>query len=452
MERPEYWRFWRDLPTNGRIGLFQSAWYSRPFLDRVYERINDAEFDEALERSANFEKYLADDGALIINFWMHLGRKFQKKRFKQLEKNPLTEWRVTEQDWEHWRKYDAFVAAAEQAIMRTSTGQAPWHIVEGFDARYRNLTVGRIILNGIISHLEEWELRRDVAAAREARNSGQDPSSPEKNALRLEGIRVAAEASAEDQIASTGVIPVSSNRTILSALDMSQSLEKKSYPRLLEQYQGLLNRGARCAFERGISTILVFEGWDASGKGGAIRRVVSAIGARGLQVIPIAAPTDEEANHHYLWRFWRHLSRAGRATIFDRSWYGRVLVERVENLASEPEWKRAYAEINEFENQLVQHGIVLCKFWMNVTKEEQLARFEARKETPHKSWKLTDGDWRNRERWSEYETAVNDMVERTSTSRTPWTLIEANDKKFARIKVLKTITNQLTRRLEEPEA
>ena len=183
----------------------------------------------------------------------------------------------------------------------------------------------------------------------------------------------------------------------------------------------------------------MFEGWDAAGKGGAIRRIVAALDARDYRVIPIAAPTEEERAQHYLWRFWRHLSRAGRMTIFDRSWYGRVLVERVEGFAQEAEWKRAYAEINDFEDQLVRHGIVLCKFWFHISKEEQLARFKAREGTPYKRWKLTDEDWRNREKWDEYEEAVDDMIEHTSTMLAPWTLVEANDKRFARVKVLKTV-------------
>jgi polyphosphate kinase 2 (PPK2 family) len=224
---------------------------------------------------------------------------------------------------------------------------------------------------------------------------------------------------------------------------MTLALGKTKYAKLLEQHQGALNQQARKAHDLGLSTILVFEGADAAGKGGAIRRVVAALDARGTQVIPIAAPTDEELAHHYLWRFWRHLSRAGRVTIFDRSWYGRVLVERIEGYATETEWKRAYAEISDFEDQLVRHGVVLCKFWMHITADEQLKRFKEREKIPYKRWKLTPDDWRNRDRWDEYEHAVNDMVERTSTVHAPWTLVEANDKRFARIKVLETITTQL---------
>lgn len=230
---------------------------------------------------------------------------------------------------------------------------------------------------------------------------------------------------------------------MLARLDMSKRLDKEAYPRLLEKCQGVLNRLQRQAHDKGVSTVLVFEGWDASGKGGVVRRVTAAVDARAYQVIPIAVPTDEERAHHYLWRFWRHLSRAGRVTIFDRSWYGRVLVERVEGLASTDEWMRAYSEINQFEAQLVEHGIVLLKFWMHVTKDEQLRRFRERARLAYKRWKLTKEDWRNREKWADYERAVDEMVARTSTRRAPWTLVEGNDKAYTRIKVLRTICDRL---------
>ncbi len=224
---------------------------------------------------------------------------------------------------------------------------------------------------------------------------------------------------------------------------MSQWVTESDYKTELERLQGRLNVLHRKAQRRGASTILVFEGWDAAGKGGAIRRLTAAIDARAYQVIPIAAPTEDERAQHYLWRFWRHLARRGRVTIFDRSWYGRLLVERVEGFATEAEWTRASAEINQFESQLAAHGIVLVKFWIHITEDEQLRRFRARQKASYKRWKLTDEDWRNRKQWSAYERAVNDMVERTSTRQAPWTLVEANDKYFARLKVLETVCQRL---------
>jgi polyphosphate:AMP phosphotransferase len=436
-ERPEFWRYWRDLPEKGRIGLFLSCWYSRPLLDRVHGRASEAEFDEALDRIVAFEKMLADDGALILKFWMHLGRDEQKKRLKALEKDPLTRWRVSQAEWDHWHLYNEFIAADERLIMRTSTGNTSWQIVEGLDKRYRSLTVGTAILNGVRRHLDEMAARRKVAAELQAKRA-QARTQSEAGKPLGDGERPAL------------VAPLP-RVTILSRLDMTQNVARKHYSEQRERYQGELNRLCRRAKELGMSTILVFEGWDAAGKGGAVRRVTGALDARDYQVIPIAAPTDEERAHHYLWRFWRHLSRAGRLTIFDRSWYGRVLVERVEGFAREREWKRAYSEINDFEDQLVRHGVVLAKFWIHITKEEQLQRFKQREDTVYKKWKLTEEDWRNREQWNDYETAINDMVERTSTMQAPWTLVEGNDKRFARIKVLQTACRAVADGIERTE-
>lgn len=408
-ERPEQWRFWRDLPPRGRIGLFLSAWYSRPVIDRAYRRISRVEFEDRLLRLAEFERTLADDGALILKFWMHLDKKAQRKQLTTLERDPLTRWRVTKLQWKHWKMYDRFIDAAEQAIRTTSTGHAPWTIVEGRDEEYRSLTVGEALRTAI-----DRRLAHQPAAG--PKRSKQRHSQP--------GATV-------------------SGPTVLSALDMSQHLDKRAFERELLKWQGTLNRLQRRAAQAGVSTILVFEGVDAAGKGGAIRRVTAALDARQYQVIPIAAPTDEERSHHYLWRFWRHLPRGGRVTIFDRSWYGRVLVERVEGLASPEEWGRAYAEINQFEDQLTDHGIVLLKYWIHVTKDEQLRRFTARQKSPFKSWKITREDWRNRRNWRAYEEAANEMVERTSTRNAPWALVPGNDKHHARIMVLRTACERL---------
>ncbi|MGF1613639.1 MAG: polyphosphate:AMP phosphotransferase [Gammaproteobacteria bacterium] len=430
-ERPEYWRFWRDLPPKGQVGMFLSAWYSKPVLDMAYGRIDLPNFDERLDRIIAFENALADDRAVILKFWMHLSRIAQKRRLKAMEKDPLLRWRVTEVDWQHWRMYDRFIEAAERTIMRTSTAKGPWFIVEGADERYRSLAVGTIIRDGIRKRLEEVRLEADHRANR-ASTVSDNPGTP----TVIQGTATV--------LGNTG----SPLRTVLSALDMAKSLDKTAYPLQLKRYQAKLNLLHRTALQAGTSTIVVFEGPDAAGKGGAIRRLTEALDARNYQVIPTAAPTDEERAQHYLWRFWRHLSRAGRFTIFDRSWYGRVLVERVEGFASEAELGRAYGEINDFEAQLIEHGIVLLKYWLHITKDEQHQRFKAREETPHKQWKLTDEDWRNREKWDAYEIAVNDMVEHTSTSLSPWILVEGNDKRFARIKVFKTLCAKLEEKLK----
>ena len=423
-ERPEFWRFWRDLPAYGRIGLFLSSWYSRPLLDRVYNQIDEAEFNKSLDSIVNFEKALSDDGTLVLKFWMHLSKKEQKKRLKELEKDELTSWRVKEVDWDNWRLYEKFEEAAERVIMKTSTGESPWCIVEGSDRAFRSLTVATIIRDEINKHLEKYENISD---------NGQTHSVNE---------------APKDETLSDSVSLLKS-ATVLDVMDMSQSLTKKQYTKELQEWQAKVNQLQRNALKNKISTIMLFEGPDAAGKGGAIRRLTAALDARNYQVLPIAAPTDEERAHHYLWRFWRHLPRAGKITIFDRSWYGRVLVERVENLATEEEWRRAYAEINAFEEMLTDSGIILLKFWIHITKDEQYKRFKLREETPHKQWKLTDEDWRNREKWDEYELAVNDIVEHTSTRVAPWNLIEGNDKRHARVKVIKTVCERMEDALKD---
>jgi polyphosphate:AMP phosphotransferase len=419
-ERPRLWRYWRDLPPRGRIALFLSAWYSSPIRHRVARRISTSEFDGLLDQVAAFERALADDGAVILKFWMHLSKAAQKTRLASFEKDPLQRWRVTKEQWRHWRMFDRFVAAADRAIRRTSTDQAPWHIVEGEDEHYRSVVVGVELRDAI---------RRGLERAHEGRT------------------RSRATTKTREGRAERAIDRVARQFNVLDNLDLSRQLSDARFKTRLAEQQSRLNLLQRRARQRGVSTIAVFEGWDASGKGGAIRRVTGALDARDYDVIPVAAPTEEERAHHYLWRFWRHLSRAGRLTIFDRSWYGRVLVERVEGFAKEDEYMRAYGEINQFEEQLVAHGILVVKFWLHVSKEEQLKRFRDRTRTSYKKWKIGDEDWRNRGRWTDYTIAVNDMVARTSTRIAPWTLIEGNDKNFARVKVLTTLADRMEDRL-----
>ena len=356
---------------------------------------------------------------------MHLDKKAQRRRLEALEQDPLTRWRVTKTHWKHWKMYERFIAAAEQAIRSTSSGRAPWMIVEGADEHYRSLTVGEALCEAVGQRLADQSTRPNTPAIRRAATTG---------GVADEG----------DHASASQTAGRTARRTILASLDLSKRLDKASFAGKLLRYQGQLHQLTRRAAEQGISTILVFEGWDAAGKGGGIRRVTAALDARQYQVIPIAAPTDEERAHHYLWRFWRHLPRAGRLTIFDRSWYGRVLVERVEGFATPAEWRRAYAEINQFEEELDDHGIVVVKFWLHITPDEQLRRFKEREQSSFKNWKITEEDWRNRAKWGAYELAVNDMVERTSTRRAKWTLVEANDKYFARIKIVQTTCARLS--------
>lgn len=420
-QRPVFWRFWRDLPPKGQIGLYLSGRYSSPLIDFVYEKIDEIEFRHQLDRILAFERMLADDGTLILKFWMHLGRVQQKKRMKALEKDPLQKWRVDEDDWRHWKLYDKFIAAAELLIAHTSTGDAPWHIVEGQDHNFRSLRTGEIILNAINKHNEESQLNGKIINEIENQSKNNNHS---------------------DLPSAKGVN--GEFKTVLDSLDPTKSLSKKDYRHKMLEYTSELHQLQDRASKNGISTILVFEGPDAAGKGGIIRRLINALDAVDYKIAAFGAPSDEEMNHHYLWRFWKRLPLAGHMTIFDRSWYGRVLVERVEGFATEAEWERAYAEINEFESQLVERNIVLLKFWINVTREEQLARFQARKETPHKRWKLNEEDWRNRNNWDKYNLAVHDMVQKTSTAIAPWILVEGNSKLYSRARVMQTVCEKLS--------
>jgi len=401
LAHPPMWRFWRALPVRGKIGIFFGSWYTAPIIDLVYGRTKGRDLDRAMEGVIRFERMLLDEGALILKFWLHLSKEVQKRRLEKLERNPETRWRVTETEWAHFKLYDKFRTISERALMHTSTPDAPWIIVEGVDPRYRYLTIGKEILG----------------ALRE----------------RLHG---------EAQVASPKPLPVLppvEDKFLLKSLDFSQKMTKKEYDRELEKYQRKLNLLVRSRKFRKISAILVFEGADAAGKGGAVRRVTGALDPRSYRIIPIAAPTQEEKLHPYLWRFWRNIPRNGNFTIFDRSWYGRLLVERVEGFCSPADWMRAYGEINDFEEQLARSGGVVIKFWLSITKEEQLKRFKEREVTGFKRFKITEEDWRNRRKWRKYEVAVGEMIDRTSTDTAPWTVVEANNKYYARIKILKEI-------------
>jgi polyphosphate:AMP phosphotransferase len=411
-ERPPMWRFWRALPPRGRIGIFFGGWHTEPIVGRVLRDIKSAEFEQQLADIVAFERLLVEDGALLLKFWMHLSKARQKKRLKSLEKDPHTRWRVTDADWEQFELYDRFRKMSSEALRRTSTGDAPWTIVDASDRRFQMLAVGRTLLARL----------REQLRGRASPPPAVEPSAP--------------------VVPSTAPLGA---RTILSGLDLTQKLDDEEYERRLGDAQGGLASISRKAAAKGISTVVVMEGVDAAGKGGAVRRLTSALDARLYRVVPIAAPTEDERKHPYLWRFWRHVPRAGRFTIFDRSWYGRVLVERVERFCAPTDWQRAYAELNDFEEQLIERGVVVVKFWMHISGEEQLRRFRERESTPWKQFKITEEDWRNRNKWPDYEQAVNDMIERTSTEIAPWTIVESEDKRFARVKVLETVRAALER-------
>jgi len=410
LERPYMWRYWRKLPPKGKIGIFFGSWYTSPIVDHALGQTKNAELDQSMERITRFEKMLADEGALILKFWFHLSKEQQHKRLKSLSKDPETSWRVSDLEWENFKLYDKFARISEHAIRQTSTNEAPWTIVEGADAHYRSLTVGKTILQAIRQRL--------------------DTPKDTKTAVVIPPI-----------------LPAIDDVLLIHTLDMTQQLSKKNYEAELEKWQRQLALLTRHKNFGKISVVAVFEGNDAAGKGGSIRRITSALDARQYRVVPIAAPTEDERAQPYLWRFWRHLPRKGRLAIFDRSWYGRVLVERIEGFCPREDWMRAYGEINDFEEQLVRNRSVIVKYWLATTKDEQLRRFEEREKTGFKRFKITEEDWRNREKWEEYEIAVCDMIDRTSSEIAPWTLVEANDKYFARIKVLKSLCKAIEKAL-----
>ncbi len=406
-ERPEFWKFWRAMPGRGRIGIFFGSWYTRPIIRRVYGKARGVRFDAALDRIVAFERMLADDGALIIKLWLHLPKKEQKKRLKKLE----AAGRLAPDDWKHYKLFDKFTGVSERALRRTDTPQAPWHVIEATDRRYRELAAADILLAAIEARLKEAPPAKTPA-------NGAAPAKQVKGTF-------------------------GKANSILSHVNLSRRLTDAAYAKQLAELQTKLARLAWTARRKGVSTVLMFEGWDAAGKGSAIRRVTQAIDPRLYRVVGIAAPTDEERVQHYLWRFWRHLPRAGYTTIFDRSWYGRVLVERVEGFAKPEEWGRAFGEINAFEEQLTTYGIVLAKFWVHISPAEQLRRFKERQTIAYKQYKITEEDWRNREKWPAYQQAVDDMVKQCSTEYAPWTLVAGDDKKFARIQILQTIVERL---------
>ncbi len=417
-ERPRYWRFWRSLPERGNISILFGGWYQTPIEQRFQGQCKDAELDAELNRIVEFERMLIQDGALVVKFWYHLSEKDQRARLKELSRDDKSRWKMVPDKKSKFKEhYQDFECIAERVILHTDRGTTPWYLIEAENRRYRDMTSGKTLLHAIKTRLSE-PLPEEP------------PSTAGGGTLNLP----------------TGS---GSQITVLDQLDMTQKLARDVYKSELKRLQEEVNELTWQAYNQKRSTVLVFEGVDAGGKGGAIRRITAGIDARLYRTISVAAPTDEEKAHHYLWRFWRHIPRAGYLTIYDRSWYGRVLVERVEGFATDAEWQRSYSEINRFEEQLAESGAIVLKFWLQVSSEEQLRRFQDREATPYKRYKITDEDWRNREQWPAYKAAINEMVARTSTAHAAWTLVEGDDKPFARIKVLSTLCETLKKALKE---
>lgn len=411
-EYPFLWRFWQKLPARGAVGIFYHSWYIHVLEDLLFHCLADSQAPLTLRDINAFERQLIEGGAVMAKFWLHLSKKELKSRLKDYEKDEYESWRVRPEDWQQVKNYQEYSALAEEMLIHTSTGIAPWTLVEADCDRWAKVKVLTQLVATIRGALDQ---RRITPVA---------PVLPPQEQL----------------------LPTESD--FLSQADLSLELPKDEYKEKLKEAQLELRKLQREIFEQKKALILLFEGWDAGGKGGAIKRVTDTLDPRSYKVHTFGAPTDEEKKYHYLWRFWRRLPSLGNIGIFDRTWYGRVLVERVENFATEREWRRAYREINEFEAQLATDNYIVIKFWLHISPEEQLKRFEARKNDPFKSYKLTDEDWRNREKWHFYDVAVNQAIARTNTPLASWTIVPAENKYYARVFVLETIINTVKNQLK----
>ena len=395
--------------------IFDRGWYRQVLLDRLDKVSKRNELSTCYEEINSFEEELFKDGTLIFKFFLHITKEEQKKRFEALESSNETKWRVTKEDWKHYEQYDEYLKIIEETLVKTDNDYCRWHIIEAMDKEYAMDKVFKIVIKG----MEE---------------------------------RIAFEKSKKEFKKTSKVNKLNLNEsTILDKIDLLKKLEKEEYKERLDKAQKKLSKLQNQLYLKRIPVVIAFEGWDAAGKGGAIKRITEKMDPRGYNVNPIAAPNDIEKEHHYLWRFWTKIPKGGHIGIFDRTWYGRVLVERVENLATENEWKRAYKEINDMEFHLYNEGTIIIKFWIHIDKEEQAKRFKEREENPEKQWKITSEDWRNREKWDEYLQAINEMLIRTSTNYAPWTIVEGNSKYYARVKVIETIVKVLEEKLNKGE-
>jgi len=394
------WRYWMRLPERGKIGFFERSWYSRVIEGRVARTTLPADLPAYFREINQTEAMLTADGALIVKFWLHVSKKEQRKRIREGAKDPY--WKFTgERDLtaESEEQYEDYARASEEMLARTSTPLSPWITIDSEDRRARRLNV----FATLAEHISAALARRPGTGAVSA------PPPPR-------------------------AVPA-----ILDKIDFSRRLSQEAYEERKKSLQAELRKNHYECVSRGLSHVIVFEGWDAAGKGGTIRRLTAYFDPHYYDVIPVSKPTKEELDRHYLWRFWRHLPRAGHIVIYDRSWYGRVMVERIEGFCTEPEWRRAYQEINDFETQLDRANIGVVKFWLHISNEEQLIRFNERAADPHRQWKLTEEDWRNREKWDAYRDAVDSMVERTSTKHAPWHIVPANCKRSARVECMEIV-------------
>ncbi len=413
MKKPLLWRFWTKIPKKGSIAIFDRSWYRRAIIEHFVKGMHENDMEKCLNGMKFFERQLTDDGYLIIKFFLHVSQERQRERFESIRKKNLPLFLVEEEGKNYLDNYDEYFHLIERSIEITDTHQAPWTIVEAEDLRFATAKVMAEFVKTLEEKIEQKENENEMAHSHGNTNCA------------IPGL----------------------NSSVLKNVDLTKSISIKEYRKKRKNYQKRLVNLQYELFKQKKPVMIVFEGWDAAGKGGDIRRLVEKLNPRLYRVVPIGAPSDYELSHHYLWRFYNEIPEAGHTAIYDRSWYGRILVERVEDLCGRQEWKRAYREINEFEETLSNYGMIIIKFWLHIDKDEQLRRFEEREKTAHKKWKITPDDWRNRDMWSLYEGAVDEMLHRTSTTYAPWTIVESNNKHYSRIKVLETVVERLEKEL-----
>ena len=407
---PYLCRHWHTIPEAGKFSIMDRSWYQEVSVRAIADKLPAHTVETRLADIRRFEKTLTDNGYLILKFFLHISKREMKARLETLAENPETAFRVVKSDRKQVKHYDDYYAAFDRMLAETTTAETPWTLVSGTDRRAATAQVFRTVIDAISERLNR-------------------PTPPQTITLPNEDTADAA--------------------LCLSDIDLSQTLTREEYKKCLKAETARLAKNQNLLYTRRIPMIVGFEGWDAAGKGGCIKRLSSPLDARGYAALPIASPTPEEKKRHFLWRFYERLPKSGHIAIFDRTWYGRVLVERIEGFCSEADWRRAYGEINVFEAYLQQSGALLVKFWIHISKEEQLKRFRARERTPEKQWKITAEDWRNREKWPRYETAVNDMFRYTSTENALWHVLAGNDKYFARIQALRIVNETIEARLKE---
>ena len=414
LRKPWIARFGEQLPAYGRIAVFDRAWYSG-MIQMNQNKKKPEQWIPYLEDINTFERQLADDGYVILKFFLHISEKEQKKRIKKLLADKDTAWRVTKADLEKLEHYHRNAKFYQKMLEMTDRPYAHWNVI---NAKHKNST------RAAVMQAVKEALQREIEKRRAVQDKSKDEAEPAAGVFALLPVRR------------------------IQEYTLDQTMEREEYERRMDQLQKKMRDLHNVIYRRKIPVVIGFEGNDAAGKGGSIKRVARALDPRGYAVQPIAAPTPEELSHHYLWRFYNRLPLTGHIAIFDRTWYGRVLVERVEGFTPQKRIAQAYGEINEFELMLHRWGAVVIKFWLAIDQEEQLKRFRQREDTPEKQWKITEEDWRNREKWDAYTEAVNDMLKYTNTVFAPWTVVESNSKYYARIKVLETILKAVGDKLE----